>query len=63
MGKFTTFLITQFIKKFKIDMSEAKHSEPAYFDTFNNFFTRELKEGLRPIVEGENNLATLLMVV
>jgi len=58
MGKFTTFLITQFIKKFKIDMSEAKHSDPAYFDTFNNFFTRELKEGLRPIVEGDNNLAT-----
>jgi len=58
MGKFTTFLITQFIKKFNIDMSEAKHSDPAYFDTFNNFFTRELKEGLRPIVEGDNNLAT-----
>lgn len=58
MGKFTTFLITQFIKKFKIDMNEAKHSDPAYFDTFNNFFTRELKEDLRPIVEGDNNLAT-----
>mgnify|MGYP003625857360 CR=1 FL=1 len=58
MGKFTTFLITQFIKKFNIDMSEAKHSEPSYFDTFNNFFTRELKAGLRPIVEGEHNLAT-----
>lgn len=58
MGKFTTFLIENFIKKFKIDMSEAKHSDPAYFDTFNNFFTRELKEGLRPIVEGDENLAT-----
>ena len=58
MGKFTTFLIESFIKKFKIDMSEAKHSDPAYFDTFNNFFTRELKEGLRPIVEGDENLAT-----
>ena len=58
MGKFTTFLITQFIKKFNIDMSEAKHSDPAYFDTFNHFFTRELKTGLRPIVEGDEHLAT-----
>lgn len=57
MGSFTTFLITQFIKKFKIDMSEAKLEQPEQFATFNDFFTRELKEGLRPIVEGENNLA------
>jgi len=57
MGSLTTFLITQFIKKYKIDMSEAKHAKPAYFDTFNDFFTRELKEGLRPIIEGDNNLS------
>lgn len=57
MGSLTTFLITQFIKKFNVDMNEAKHTKPAYFDTFNDFFTRELKEGLRPIVEGEHNLA------
>lgn len=57
MGKFTTYLITQFIKKFNIDMSEAKHSDPIYFDTFNDFFTRELKAGIRPVVQGENNLA------
>lgn len=58
MGKFTTFLITQFIKQFKIDMSEAKYSEASDFETFNDFFTRELKAGLRPIVEGDNKLAT-----
>ena len=58
MGKFTTFLITKFIKQFKIDMSEAKYSEAADFDTFNDFFTRELKAGLRPIIEGDKNLAT-----
>ena len=55
-GKFTTFLITQFIKKFKIDMSEAKHSDPAYFKTFNDFFTRELREGIRPLAEGDENI-------
>ncbi|PKG39672.1 archaetidylserine decarboxylase [Psychromonas sp. Urea-02u-13] len=58
MGKFTTFLIKQFIAKFKIDMSEAKHSEPEHFDTFNDFFTRELKEGARTVIEGDDNLAT-----
>jgi len=57
MGAFTTFLIKKFIKQFNIDMSEAKHSEAEDFDTFNDFFTRELKSGLRPIVEGEQNLA------
>ena len=57
MGRFTTFLITKFIKKFDIDMSEAKFSDPAYFDTFNHFFTRELREGLRPIVKGDSKLA------
>lgn len=57
MGKFTTFLITQFIKKYNIDMSEAKYSEAADFDTFNQFFTRELKADLRTVVEGVNNLA------
>lgn len=58
MGAFTTFLIKQFITKYKINMSEAKHPEPEYFETFNDFFTRELTEGARIIVEGDNNLAT-----
>lgn len=55
-GKLTTFLIKQFISKFKINMSEAKHSDPTYFKTFNDFFTRELREGIRPIVEGDENI-------
>ncbi|MGJ8582090.1 MAG: archaetidylserine decarboxylase [Psychromonas sp.] len=57
MGAFTTFLIKKFIKQFNIDMSEAKHSDAEDFDTFNDFFTRELKSGLRPVVEGDENLA------
>jgi len=56
-GKLTTFLIKQFIAKFKIDMSEAKYPDPAHFKTFNDFFTRELREGIRPIVAGEENIA------
>lgn len=56
-GKLTTFLITRFISQYGIDMSEAKHSEAEDFDTFNDFFTRELKEGIRPIISGDENLA------
>jgi len=58
MGAFTTFLIKQFIAKYKINMSEAKHPEPEYFDTFNDFFTRELEDGARTFVAGDKNLAT-----
>jgi phosphatidylserine decarboxylase len=56
-GKLTTFLIEKFIAKFKVDMSEAKYSDPKHFKTFNDFFTRELREGVREIIPGENNLA------
>lgn len=55
-GKFTTFLIKKFIAKYHIDMSEAKHSDPTHFKTFNDFFTRELRAGIRPIYEGKENL-------
>ena len=58
MGAFTTFLIKQFIAKFNINMSEAKHSDPEHFETFNDFFTRELEDGARTFVEGDDNLAT-----
>lgn len=53
----TQFVIRQFIRYYKVDMSEAQQSEPAQFLSFNDFFTRELKPGARPIVEGEDTLA------
>jgi phosphatidylserine decarboxylase len=56
-GKLTTSLITGFIKQYGIDMSEAKYEDPAHYKTFNEFFTRPLKEGLRPIAQGENIIA------
>lgn len=55
-GTLTTVLIKLFIAKFKVNMSEAKHSNPADFATFNDFFTRELRDGIRPIVAGEENI-------
>ena len=56
MGKFTTYLIETFIKQYKINMNEAKHSDPVYFETFNDFFTRELVEGVRPVLDGDENI-------
>ncbi|WP_237467931.1 archaetidylserine decarboxylase [Vibrio stylophorae] len=46
-GGMTTAFIRWFIKQYRIDMSEAVIEEPTQFETFNDFFTRELKPGLR----------------
>ena len=57
LGFVTTALAKGFIKAYKINMEEAKHSDPAHFKTFNDFFTRELAEGVRPLVSGEDKIA------
>jgi len=46
-----------FVKQFKVNMEEALESDPHAYENFNAFFTRALKPGVRPIVEGENELA------
>lgn len=55
-GVITQFFIRTFIKAFKVDMSEAKHSEPTYYKTFNAFFTRQLKDDIRPIEKDSKQL-------
>ena len=44
--------IRQFSKVFKVNLSEAQHSDPNSYKTFNDFFTRALKPELRPIAQG-----------
>jgi phosphatidylserine decarboxylase len=56
-GALTTFLVKRFIKTYNIDMSEAKHADPAHYKTFNDFFTRELRDGVRQWDENSNILA------
>jgi phosphatidylserine decarboxylase len=56
-GSVTTKLIEVFIKQFNVDMSEAVEPDPGSYKTFNSFFTRELKPGIRPICEGDNHIA------
>jgi phosphatidylserine decarboxylase len=43
------FLIKQAIKAFDINMQEAISDDLAYYESFNAFFTRELKPDARPI--------------
>lgn len=54
LGPVTNVIIKLFIKQYQIDMSEAKHSNPEYYSTFNDFFVRELEQDARPIVEDNN---------
>jgi len=54
LGSITTTAIKWFIKQYKIDMSEAAHSKPEAYTTFNNFFTRALKSGARPISDDKD---------
>ncbi len=56
MGWLTTQLISLFIKAFRINMAEAKLKNASDFDTFNNFFTRELEPGARLINDTANTI-------
>lgn len=53
-GRFIYITIDLFVSAFKVDLSEAKITNSKDFATFNAFFTRELKDGLRPIDERDN---------
>jgi phosphatidylserine decarboxylase len=46
---FKNNFIKIFMKLFKIDLTEAEISDIDHFEHFNAFFTRALKEGVRPI--------------
>ena len=41
-------LMGLFIRHFRVDMSDAVHSEPGNYPDFNSFFTRALRDGVRP---------------
>lgn len=53
-NKFITF----FIKKFDINMQEAKLKNADDFSCFNDFFTRELEDGARPINTEANSIVS-----
>ena len=52
-GAMTTRLIRWFVGKYAVDMSEAAVSDIASYQSFNDFFTRPLKAGVRPMAAGD----------
>ena len=57
LGWFTHFLINRFIKAYGINMQEAQFERAEQYASFNEFFTRPLKDGLRPLVTDDKVLA------
>ena len=51
-------LIRLFIHKYNVDMSLAEKSSAHEFETFNDFFTRSLKPGIRPIAPASDGLVS-----
>ncbi|HYP84050.1 archaetidylserine decarboxylase [Variovorax sp.] len=49
--RLTPWVIARFIEKYRVDMGEALDSDPTHYATFNDFFTRALKPGMRPIAD------------
>jgi len=52
-GGTTTWIIRRFIEHYGVDMAEAAESDPAAYASFNEFFTRALKPGLRPLAPAD----------
>ena len=50
-GARTTKLINWFVKKYNVNMAEAANPDTASYASFNEFFTRPLREGARPIAD------------
>jgi phosphatidylserine decarboxylase len=50
-GALTQWMIRKFIAKYKVNMAEAANPDPASYKSFNEFFTRPLREGARPIAD------------
>jgi len=51
------WLIKTVIRLYDVDMAEAKYPEPKHYPSFNAFFTRELKDGARPVSREAGSIA------
>ena len=52
------FLITRTISYFDVNMDEAMFNDQNSYRSFNDFFTRSLKEHARPIAEGSKSICS-----
>lgn len=54
---FKNWTIRGFLKLYAVNMSEAAESDPYRYGTFNEFFTRALKDHARPIADAQDAIA------
>ena len=52
-GGLTTTIIRRFIARFGVNMAEAADPDPAAYASFNQFFTRALAPGVRPLAQAD----------
>jgi phosphatidylserine decarboxylase len=50
-GPITQWMIRTFVAKYNVNMAEAADSRLESYPTFNEFFTRALRDGVRPIAD------------
>ena len=52
-GRLTTRLIAWFVQRYHVNMQEAANPDIASYTSFNDFFTRALKDGARPLAQAD----------
>lgn len=52
-GRLSPHLISWFVRKYGVNMDEAHNPDLASYASFNDFFTRALREGARPLAESD----------
>ncbi|MBN3215116.1 archaetidylserine decarboxylase [Pectobacterium polaris] len=48
-GKLTKLVIDLFVRQYNVNMQEAQQPDTASYRTFNEFFVRPLRQGIRPV--------------
>lgn len=53
LGSLTTAVIRRFVARYDVNMAEAANPDVASYASFNDFFTRSLKPGVRPLASAD----------
>lgn len=53
LGGLTTAMIRRFVARYKVNMAEAANPDITSYASFNDFFTRALKDGARPLATAD----------
>lgn len=52
-GRWTSMMVRNFVRRYGVDMSEAVNPDIESYLSFNEFFTRSLRAGARPVADAE----------